>query len=441
MAKKSKNPKNQNKKKKVRKCKPFNEGSVDENIKAADAAMETLDIPTALKLYQVAASMLQGKLNLNLEGKDSQQDDIVKLSNVLAKVGEAKVSMGDQDGARDCFLNAISCLSSTTWRGDEIQLHETRASLHLYLGQLSSEQEALTAYKNGTQELEACISLREKVASTQGDTDMDGDNANNNEVALHDTRKQLCGAFCNLAELYMTDLCFEENAEMECESYIQSALKISDPTDGQPLVDALQALASLRLSQNRGLEAVDHILAVYDKMKVGCEALAALVGLGEVEKESNNDQAVELVEVEAANNLPGFEFRCQSSKILLECGAALKASQEDGSSMEKRKRCALASIQVLGSLMAENDEVIETWYLLGCAFVSLDTPNIEAAGQYWERAMEMLLKVKDSIEQEVAEGACDQEELEGILGQIEEVNIKLKENGCQVDGDEVMVDD
>jgi len=58
--------------------------------------------------------------------------------------------------------------------------------------------------------------------------------------------------------------------------------------DGEPLVDALQTMASLRLSQKtRQQEAVPFILRAYDKMKTGCEALATLVGLGD----DDNDAA------------------------------------------------------------------------------------------------------------------------------------------------------
>ena len=37
-----------------------------------------------------------------------------------------------------------------------------------------------------------------------------------------------------------------------------------------------------------------------------------------------------------------------------------------------KESCCEAAVQVLGSLLAENDEVIEIWYLMGCAFQALE---------------------------------------------------------------------
>ena len=92
-----------------------------------------------------------------------------------------------------------------------------------------------------------------------------------------DIRRQLCGAYCSVSELYLTDLCCEPNAEQNCESALQTALELDDP---QSSPDAVQAMANLRLSQNKGVEAVSYILDAYGRVKVGCEAMADLVGLG-----------------------------------------------------------------------------------------------------------------------------------------------------------------
>lgn len=227
----------------------------------------------------------------------------------------------------------------------------------------------------------------------------------------------------------MTDLCYEEDAERECETAILAALKIIDPTDGEPLVDSLQTMASLRLSQRRAQEAIRYALEAYEKMKCGCEALSALVGL-----QKNGEartQAVELVDVDAANNLPSFEFRCQSAKILLECAAALKEENNEASEVpEQAVQCSDAAIQVLGSLLAENDEVIEVWYLMGCAFEVVS--DLDAASQFWERTLEMLLKLKERLEMSSNDGE-EQDELQDVNIQIEDVRKKLEETGHEVD--------
>jgi hypothetical protein len=83
-----------------------------------------------------------------------------------------------------------------------------------------------------------------------------------------------------MADLYLTDLCDEETVENHCQHYLEKALQLKD-VDGEPMVDALQSMANLRLSQDQDQrpEAVSYILRAYEKHRVGSEALAALVGL------------------------------------------------------------------------------------------------------------------------------------------------------------------
>jgi hypothetical protein len=93
-------------------------------------------------------------------------------------------------------------------------------------------------------------------------------------------------------------------------------------------------------------------------------------------------------------------------------------------------QCTDAAIQVLGSLLAENDEVIEVWHLMGCAFDAIS--DLDAASQYWERTLEMLLKVKESLEMSSSDDE-EQDELQDINGQIEDVRKKLEAILCEVD--------
>lgn len=58
--------------------------------------------------------------------------------------------------------------------------------------------------------------------------------------------------YCSLAELYMTDLCEETDAEDCCEKYVEAALNESPNS-----YEAFQTLANMRLSQNRSEEAAE----------------------------------------------------------------------------------------------------------------------------------------------------------------------------------------
>ena len=204
------------------------------------------------------------------------------------------------------------------------------------------------------------------------------------------------------------------------------------------MIDSLQTMASLRLSQqSRREEAIEYILRAFDKMKVGCDALASLVGV--IEQDGNASpnaaaEAMELKEVEAANNLPEFEFRCQSAKLLLECAGLYQESNNgiSDSQSSKEQQCVAAAISVLGSLLSQNDEVIEVWYLTGCAFASKRPIILDSAIYYFQRAMEMLKDVRKALENEVPfvdevdkEGI--QEELAENQTQMEDVQAKLDE--------------
>lgn len=245
-------------------------------------------------------------------------------------------------------------------------------------------------------------------------------------ICLIELRQQLCGAYCSIAELYLTDLCYEADAESQCEAALESALFIDNPRFSP---DALQAMANLRLSQNRGREAITLILEAYNRMKIGCEAMASLVGLpcennndekGMEAKDTSRAKEIEDDALEAANSLPGFEFRCQSAKILMECSSLLK-DVVNFEEKEQEKHCIGAAINVLGSLLSENDEVAEIWFLLGCAFST--TKNIFASKYYFQQALEMLRKVKADI---VGMDSCDESKvIEERINDVEQRILEL----------------
>ena len=205
------------------------------------------------------------------------------------------------------------------------------------------------------------------------------------------------------------------------------ALKLALELDDK-CPDTLQALCSLRLSQSRGVEAAPIIMQVFGTMQVGCRSLASLVGLRE--DDNSNAGATELLELQAVQDLPGFEFRCQTAKLLLECAGAL--AEQTG----QQSQCTQAAIDVLGSLLAENDEVVETWILAGDAFAIGETSEEqkELCRHYWERALNMLTEVQKSLveDQQEAEDMEEedavQEQLDSVVCQIEDLRMKIEES-------------
>lgn len=84
-----------------------------------------------------------------------------------------------------------------------------------------------------------------------------------------------------------------------------------------------------------------------------------------------------------------------------------------------------AAISVLGSLLAQNDEVVEIWFLAGCAFAAKNPPMVESAHFYLQRAMEMLSEIKKALQQEV--------EYVGDEVEKQEIQAQLEENQTQID--------
>lgn len=142
-------------------------------INDAETAMVSVDLDRAHSLYTAASKILREQIGVPQK---------ILLSRVLGKLGEVKVSLSDHDGARDDFSMAISLLEN---EDNNVGIHESRANLFLYLGQVSSDQEALVALRKGVEELEACIQLRGK--SCKQENSMEGGSSEQDD-ALQETR-------------------------------------------------------------------------------------------------------------------------------------------------------------------------------------------------------------------------------------------------------------
>ena len=178
---------------------------LEDVLTQAESAMEMSDVNTALQLFSYAAGVLHTRVhddsttsttspaadNDNISNNINQ--DKSTLSTVLGKMGELKASNGDVDGARSDFLNAIELLgpSATSTRTsnsnintDNIQTAqncESRANLHLYLGQLSMGIEALDSLKVGVTELEFAVGILERICCAkieERDDDVDMEDVN-----------------------------------------------------------------------------------------------------------------------------------------------------------------------------------------------------------------------------------------------------------------------
>ena len=412
-------PNNKKKKNKQRTKKPPPDFSVEEWTEAASVALANQEVDTALALYTAALDAQEKVLQANDNSNGIKRNELVdQRVSLLDKRAEVKTTLGDPDGAREDYQTALQLHQTTETLESNTEWYERTASLYLYIGQTSTGRDAVAAYEKALAILETCLGQCQKVNST----------------AAIEITQQLASVCCNAAEVYLTDLCEQADAEQQCEQWVQKALTFQIPVsdkatdETRPTVDALQLLANLRISQCRASEALPAILEAFQQIEGPCRSLAHLVDVTPTVEEgvTQEDQAMELSQVDAVQALPGFEFRCQMVKIMLEA-AAVSENADD----KDRVACRQAAIYVLGSLMAENDEVVEIWVLLGDAFQAISCHD--EAVSYWQNALDMLGQLKQSIEEDMQMSTSMLEDDPEADQREDEMQQQMDEVMCQMD--------
>lgn len=74
--------------------------------------------------------------------------------------------------------------------------------------------------------------------------------------------RHIGSAYASIADLYMTDLCDEPDAETHCESALDEALKMDKDN-----VEAHQSMANLRLVRNNTKDAKKHLIVVFQEIQ------------------------------------------------------------------------------------------------------------------------------------------------------------------------------
>lgn len=211
-------------------------------------------------------------------------------------------------------------------------------------------------------------------------------------------RKQTSGIYCSIAELYMTDLCMLENAETSCEGTLKLALE-ANPSD----YEALLTMASMRVSQCRPDEAISLLQeSITQWSMLSFEDL----------------------------DYPTYEFRLNTARLLVELDQNAEARR------------------LLRVLTHEDDQVVESWYLLALASYRLgrfrgSTDALEsaklllskgAAQEFPELAdavdeLEEALK-KEVVPEEDEESSCDEADFEedGEMHQDDDMHVEDTNN-------------
>lgn len=138
----------------------------------------------------------------------------------------------------------------------------------------------------------------------------------------HTTNKIISSTFCSMAEIYLTDLCYDDDAEQQCSKYVELALKADSSN-----FEAWQTKANFHLSQG------DNDLASTN-----------------LTKSMQIWQSIDFEDEE----YPSYEFRLVCARLLIELS---------------RWEDARLLLEILSS---EDDQIAEVWYLLALAYFSLD---------------------------------------------------------------------
>lgn len=227
----------------------------------------------------------------------------------LDMLGHICSELGDTQKAKGAFLRAVE-LSP-----------DVGHSKYMYLGQIHTGQEAVDYYTKGIQVLLSALDKQAQATQAQAAAAAPPD-----EDAELPTAKDVCVAYCSIAEIYLTDLCMEEGAADKCREFIERALQYHHDNP-----EALQLMASYLFSTERNQE--------------GKEYLLKSVGLWlPAQKQS---AAPSSSEEDMQNDIPPYESRVTTAKLLIE-------SEEYE-----------MAVDVLEGLLEEEDEVVQVWYLSG----------------------------------------------------------------------------
>lgn len=263
------------------------------------ASPEELLIQAAafLQTSQPEEALIAARRALNLLQPDNSKPSAAVLP-ALNLLGEINVELGDPDSAREAFQAAIVI--------DPEGAHDG-AEKFLWMAQLNEEggAESVRWFEQGIEVLKREISGLEGKMAKKDET----------EELLEEKRQKIANSLCGIAEVYMTDLSWEEDAEARCDAAVTEALLFA-PENPEPL----QTLASIRISQLKPEE-----------------AQSALRRSMDLWKDLDPDDP----------KVPDYSVRISLARLLME------AEMEDD------------AIEVLERLVGENDSSVEAWYLGG----------------------------------------------------------------------------
>ncbi|KAI0124672.1 TPR domain-containing protein [Xylariales sp. AK1849] len=221
----------------------------------------------------------------------------------LNLLGHVSLELGDFDNARSYFLKAVA-IDADGSKSEDVGGGPEK---FLCLAQLSEEGGADSVKWFG----KGASALKLQVQTLEGARKR----SEEQEAHLEDLRRKHAMTLCAVAEIYMTDLSWEADAEQQCETLVTEATMAAPD-----FAESWQTLANVRISQSR-IE----------------DAKAALLRSLELWKDLPAEDP----------SVPDFPSRVSLARLLMEVDMEQEA------------------IEVLERLVGEDDHSVEVWYLGG----------------------------------------------------------------------------
>ncbi|EFY88678.1 hypothetical protein J3458_003332 [Metarhizium acridum] len=241
-----------------------------------------------------------------LESTGAGGDFELRALNLL---GTLLVESGEVDEGRSYFERAVKL--------DEDGMADEKVGggpeKFLFLAQLSEDggQDSVKWFEKGASTLRSQIQNLAGLASRTPEQ----------QASLDEKQQKLGGVLCAVAEVYMTDLSWEEDAEQRCEALVTEAMMIAPDSP-----ETWQTVANVRISQERVDEA-------RQSLKRSLELWQDLPP--------------------AHPSIPAFPTRIGLARLLLET-----EMEED-------------ALKVLERLVTDDDQSVEAWYLGGwCLYIA-----------------------------------------------------------------------
>uniref|UniRef100_A0A0X3Q812 Assembly chaperone of rpl4 n=1 Tax=Schistocephalus solidus TaxID=70667 RepID=A0A0X3Q812_SCHSO len=316
--------------------------SPKELLKKATRATDEFEPQQALNCYKAALS----KLDSELPAEDSTSKVTEHLSMTLHCLQASAfilLELGKVEEARKLLNRAVSLSPDEGYEK------------YMYLAQLSEKKDAVELYLRGISVVNAAMEKAPDTAPQTAEATEDEGTVEPPPPTKAELKRALSNAYCAIAEIYMTDLCDEPEAEKECLAAVESATKADEKNPQAWLVTANFHLVKAQKQVARA--ALERCLSLYWPRVEA--AISDLQGEKEDEEsedgkdtekntedeDMDTDSLDNRLDLEELSGIP-FEAHISMARMMME--------------LEMNERAA----DVLEALLEEDDENAEVYYLI-----------------------------------------------------------------------------